>query len=45
MSFFIDHEQGVGIVEKYDERFLYPLLLKFYHHLHLVVEFESEFVE
>jgi hypothetical protein len=32
-------------VEKYDERCLYPMLLRFYHHLHLVVEFESEFVE
>jgi hypothetical protein len=37
--------KGVGIVEKYEERSLYPMLLKFYHHLHLVVKFEREFVE
>jgi hypothetical protein len=37
--------KGVGIVEKSDERSLYPMFLKFYHHLHPVVEFEIEFVE
>jgi hypothetical protein len=34
-----------NIVEEYDERSLYPMLLKCYHHLHQMVEFESEFVE
>jgi hypothetical protein len=29
-------EQGVSIVEKYDEKTLYPMLLKCYHYLHLV---------
>ncbi len=32
----VGHEQGVSIVEKYDEKTLYPMLLKCYHYLHLV---------
>ncbi len=32
----VGHEQGMFIVEKYDEKTLYPMLLKCYHYLHLV---------
>jgi hypothetical protein len=34
ISSFIGHEQRVAIVEEYNERSLYPMLLKHYHHLH-----------
>jgi hypothetical protein len=45
MSSFIGREQRVTIVEEYDERFLYPMLLECYHHLHLVIKSKSEFVD
>jgi len=46
VSSFIHHEQGyLTIVGEYDESSLYLMFLKCYHHLHLVVRFESEFVE
>ncbi len=32
----VGHEQGMSIVDKYDEKTLYPMLLKCYHYLHLV---------
>jgi len=31
-------------VEKYNKKSLYPMLLKCYHHLHLVIDCEFEFV-
>ncbi len=45
MSSFIGCEQGVAIIEDYDEKFLYHMVLKCYHHLYLVIGFESEFVD
>ncbi len=45
VSSFIGHGQRVTIVEEYNERSLYPMLLKCYHYLHLVARFKSEFVE
>ncbi len=45
MSSFVGCEQGVAIIEDYDERFLYPMVLKCYHHLYLVIRFESEFLD
>jgi hypothetical protein len=33
MSSFIGYEQGVAIIEEYDARSSYPMLLKCYHHL------------
>ncbi len=45
MSSFIGYEQRVTIVKEYDERFLYPMLLKCYHDLHPVIKSESEFVD
>ncbi len=38
MSSFIGLEQGKSIVEKYDIKTLYPMLLKCYHHLHSLFE-------
>jgi hypothetical protein len=36
---FIGQEQVVSIVEKYDQRSLFPILLKCYHILHLPAKF------
>jgi hypothetical protein len=36
VSFYVGHEQGVFIVEEYDVKTLYPMLLKCYPYLHLV---------
>ncbi len=33
---FIGHEKGVVIVEEYDKRSLYPMLIKCCHHWHLM---------
>jgi hypothetical protein len=40
MSSLIGHEQGKTIVEKYDQKTLFPMFLKCYYHLHPMVEFE-----
>jgi len=37
VSSFIGREQGVSIVEEYDNKSLYPILLKCHHHLNLLV--------
>jgi hypothetical protein len=34
ISSFIVFEQGKAIVEEYDKKTLYPMLLKCHHHLH-----------
>jgi hypothetical protein len=34
----VGHEHGVSIVEKYDEKALYLVLLNCYHYLHLAGE-------
>ncbi len=41
VSFFISCEQGITIIEEYDERSLYLMLLKCYQHLQPVVGFEN----
>jgi hypothetical protein len=33
---YVDKKQGVSIMEQYDKRALYPMLVKSYNHLHLV---------
>jgi hypothetical protein len=38
MSFFVDQEEGINIVNKYDRRTLYFMFLKCYHHLHPMIE-------
>ncbi len=40
---FIGREQGVAIVEEYDSKSLYPMLLKCHHHLHPLAKSESDF--
>jgi hypothetical protein len=39
----IKYEQRKVIVENYDTKSLYPMLLKCHKHLHLLVEFENDF--
>jgi hypothetical protein len=43
MSFFIGHDQGVGIVEQYDIMSLYPTFMKCYYHLHALIEYDDGF--
>jgi hypothetical protein len=45
VSSFIGHEQGKAIVEDYDKQFLFPMLLKWYYHLHPLVEYERGVVD
>ncbi len=34
VSSFVGREQGVTLVEEYDRKFLYPMLVKSHEHLH-----------
>ncbi len=43
MFSFIGCEQGVTIVKEYDRKSLFFMFLKCHHHVHLVVEFKSDF--
>ncbi len=45
VSSFIGFEQGKAIVEEYDTKSLFPVLLKFYYHLHPLVEYERGVVD
>jgi hypothetical protein len=38
VSSFVGLEEGVNIMDEYDRRTLYPMLLKYYHHLHPMIE-------
>jgi hypothetical protein len=38
ISFFVDQEEGINIVNKYDRRTVYFMFLKCYHHLHPMIE-------
>jgi len=40
VSLFIGGGQGVSIVKDYDKQSLFPMLLKSYHVLHPMAEFE-----
>jgi hypothetical protein len=42
--YFIGNEHGVVIVENCDRKCLFPMFLKFYHHLHPLFEVKSSFV-
>jgi hypothetical protein len=42
---FIGHEQGKAIVEEYDKKSLFPMLLKCHYHLHPLVESERGVVD
>jgi hypothetical protein len=39
VSSFVGHEEGVSIVDEYDKRTMYLMLLKCYHYLHLMTKF------
>ncbi len=39
LSSFVGWKEGVSIVDEYDRRTLYPMLLKCYHHLHTITEY------
>jgi hypothetical protein len=39
VSLFIGCAQGKAIIEEYDKKSLFPLLLKCYYHLHPFVEY------
>ncbi len=41
MSSFIGLEQSKAIVEEYDKKYLFLMLLKCYYHLHPLVESEK----
>jgi len=43
VSSFIGKEQNVAIIEKYDKKSSYPMLLKRHHHLHLLAKTKSYF--
>jgi len=45
VSSLIGHEQGKAIVEKYDKKSLFPMLLKCYYHLHPLVESKGGVVD
>jgi hypothetical protein len=38
VSSFVGRKEGVNIVDEYDRKTLYPMLLKCYHHLHPMIE-------
>jgi hypothetical protein len=41
---FVGHEHEMSIDQKYDRKSLFPMLLKFYYHLHPLFEVESSYV-
>jgi hypothetical protein len=45
LSSFIGHEQGSTIVEEYDTKSLYFMLLECHHHLHPLAKFESGIID
>jgi len=45
VSSFISREQGKAIVEKYDKKSSFPMLLKCYYHLHPLIEYEGRVVD
>ncbi len=44
ISSFVGKEQGVVLVEKYDKKSLYPMLIKCHEHLHPLVRSNRHFV-
>jgi hypothetical protein len=40
---FVGREQGVALVEEYDRKSLYPMLIKCHEHLHPLVTLETNF--
>jgi hypothetical protein len=44
VSSFVGKEQGVALVEEYDKKSLYPMLMKCHEHLHLLVRLDTNCV-
>ncbi len=42
---FVEREQGVAFVEKYDKKTLYPMLVKCHKHWHPLVRLDNNFVD
>jgi hypothetical protein len=42
---FVGREQGVALVEEYDRKTLYPMLVKCYEHLHPLVRLDRNCVD
>jgi len=42
---FVGCEQGISIVEEYDQKSLQPMLLKCYHHLHPMKNYDVDSIE
>jgi hypothetical protein len=45
VSLFIDCEQDIVIVEEYNNKIVYPMLVKCYHHLHPLIDNGSIFTK
>jgi hypothetical protein len=45
VSSFVGCEQNISIIEEYDWKSFQPMLLKCYHHLHLVENYDIESIE
>jgi hypothetical protein len=45
LSSFVGREQGVALVDEYDKKSLYPMLVKCHEHLHPLVRSETNFVD
>jgi hypothetical protein len=45
MSSLVGHEQGKAIVEEYDKKSLFSMLLMCHYHLHPLVEYERGIVD
>ncbi len=41
---FVEREQGVVIVQEYDRKSLYPMMLKCHEHFHPLIEFQRSVV-
>jgi hypothetical protein len=44
VSYFIGHERVVIIIEGYVRKYIYFILLKCYHHLNLVANFQGDII-
>jgi hypothetical protein len=45
VSSFIDYEDGIPIVNEYDKKSLYSMLVKCYYHLHPLVDNKNTFAK
>jgi hypothetical protein len=43
VSSFVEREQGVALVEEYDRKSLYPMLVKYHEHLQFLVRSKMNF--